>query len=491
MKRRIHLAVALAASLAAFPAALHAQETPPAPAAPRSVAFATPVERTLANGLRVIVVERPGTGLVSARLLVKTGGEADPENRAGLADLTATLLKQGGTTTRTPTQIAERIEALGGSLDTGARWDASTASLDVLAANVRPAMQLLADVVLRPTFKPSEVERVRRETLDELSVSLKSPGTLARLVAARVTPGYMPYQHPLGGTPESVKAIKREDMTRFHRQNYVADNSILVIGGDVKPNTAFVLAEQFFGGWRRRSIMDLNDMHTMFAVDLDKKTRVVVVDKPDAGQAAVLVSAPGLARKDPDYYRALVANSVLGGGYSARLNQEIRIKRGLSYGAGSAFDARRGVGSFVASAQTKNESGAEVARILAAEVGRLGSEPVEETELVPRKAVLTGGFARGLEATGGYVSQIANLALYGLPLTDINRYIGQVQSVTAGDVQTFAARQFGPKRLTVVLVGNAKLFLDDLRKNFPDAAVEVIPEAALDLNRASLRRGKQ
>ncbi len=491
MNRR--LPIAAAAGLAAFSCAAHAQETPPAPAAPRSVAFATPVERTLPNGLRVIVVERPGTGLVSARLLVKTGGEGDPENRAGLADLTATLLKQGGTTTRTPTQIAERIEALGGSLDTGARWDASTASLDVLAANVRPAMELLADVVLHPAFKPSEIERVRRETLDELAVSLKSPGTLARLVAARALFRDSPYGHPLGGTLESVKAINRDDLARFHQRYYRPVDSVLVIGGDIKEDAAFALAQTLFSKWKAglnpRLLVRGSGLGLRPAPALAPGgTHVLVVDKPDAGQAAVLVTAPGLARTDPDYFRALVANSVLGGGYSARLNQEIRIKRGLSYGAGSAFDARRAVGPFVASAQTKNESGAEVARILAAEVGRLASEPITDTELVPRKAVLTGGFARGLEATGGYVSQVANLALYGLPLSEINRYITQVQAVSAGDVQQFAGKRLGGAGLTVVIVGDAKKFRDDLSKNFPDAAVEVIPEAELDLNRPGLRR---
>ena len=485
MNRSMQLLVAV--SLLSSPMAVRAQtETPPAPAAPRTVVFDAPVERTLGNGLRVIVVARPGTGLVSARLLVKTGGAADPDSRAGLADLTATLLKQGGTTTRTPTQIAERIEALGGSLDTGARWDASTASLDVLAANVRPAMELLADVVLHPAFKSSEVERVRRETLDNLAVSFKSPGTIARLVAARALFGNSPYGHPLGGTPESVKAMTRKDMTAFHQAHYAPDNAVLVVGGDIHSAEAFTLAQQVFGGWKRT--VPFADGPAPAATVNASGTRVLVVDKPDAGQAAVLVTAPGLARTDPDYFRALVANSVLGGGYSARLNQEIRIKRGLSYGAGSSFDARRNVGPFVASAQTKNESGAEVARILAAEVGRLGSEPVEETELVPRRAVLTGGFARGLETTGGYVSQVANLALYGLPLTEINRYITQVQAVTAGDVRQFAQKRLGGAGLTVVVVGDAKRFRDDLRKNFPDAAIEVIPEAELDLNRADLHR---
>ncbi|HYE65372.1 MAG TPA: insulinase family protein, partial [Pyrinomonadaceae bacterium] len=216
------------------------------------------------------------------------------------------------------------------------------------------------------------------------------------------------------------------------------------------------------------------------------KPRIVVIDMPDAGQAAVVVARRGLKRTDPEFFRGLVANSVLGGGYSARLNQEIRIKRGLSYGAGSSLAARRAVGPFVASTQTKNESGAEVASLLISELARLSSEPIPETEMTPRKAVLIGNFGRALETTGGLVSQVASLALYGLSLDEINNYIKNVQTVTGKEVQQFAGTRLGAKDASLIIVGDAKLFLDNLRKQFQN--VEVIPIAELDLNSASLRR---
>jgi zinc protease len=206
---------------------------------------------------------------------------------------------------------------------------------------------------------------------------------------------------------------------------------------------------------------------------------------PESGQAAVVVARRGIRRGDPGYMQALVANSILGGGYSSRLNQEIRIKRGLSYGAGSSFDPRADVGPFRASAQTKHESAAEVAGIITGEMGRLGSTDVIETELTPRKAALTGEFAQSLETTSGIVNRISTLALHNLPLTDINRYISGVQAVTAADVRKFASSNLGGKDVNVVVVGDAKKFVEPLRKQFGE--VDVIPVAELDLASPTLR----
>jgi zinc protease len=212
---------------------------------------------------------------------------------------------------------------------------------------------------------------------------------------------------------------------------------------------------------------------------------VVVIDKPDAEQAVIFLARTAISRAASDYYRGIVANSVLNG-YSGRLNQEIRIKRGLSYGAGSALDARRSVGPFVASAQTKNQSASQVVDLLIAELERLGATPVSEAELRPRKAVLIGTFARDLEEVTGLVGRVAALALQDLSLDEINHYINNVQSVTAADVLKFAGTQLDIKGANVIVVGNAKEFLAELQKKF--SVVEVIPIAELDLNRRSLRK---
>ena len=484
-----HRLLALLALLI-FVVGVHAQTpqaTPPPPAAPRSGAFPKPAEQTLPNGLRVIVIERSESPLVSAQLLIKNGGEADPIELAGVADMTASLLTKG-TQSRDATKIAQEIESLGGSLDSGARWDSSYAQVGVMSTKIPQAMEILADVVRRPTFKSEEVERLRQQYLDNLTLALGDPGSIARFVAARVVFGDSPYGHPLSGTTESLTRITAADIAKMHSRYYRPDNAILVIGGDIVAKDGFALATKYFGDWSKPAtpLPSLSDA-TNSAEPL-KTGRIVVIDKPDAGQAAVYLARTGINRRDSDYFRGIVTNSVLSG-YSGRLNQEIRIKRGLSYGAGSQLDTRRDVGPFVASAQTKNESGAQVAELLLGEIGRLSSAPPADVELTPRKAVLIGNFSRNLETVNGLVSQVAGLALHGLSLDEINSYINNVQSIKTEDVQKFAGTRLDAKTSNIIIVGNAKLFLPELEKKYPN--VEVIPVTELDLNTALLRKKKQ
>lgn len=459
------------------------QATPPPPAAPRSGTFPKPVEETLPNGLRVIVIQRSESPLVTAQLVIKNGGEIDPPELAGLADMTASLLTKG-TQSRDATRIAQEIESLGGSLGSFARWDSSFITVNVMSSKIAAAMEILADVVRRPTFKSEEIERLRQQSLDDVTLALGDPGSIARFVAARIVFGDSPYGHPLAGTTESLTRITAADITKLHARYYRPDNAILVIGGDITAKDGLELAKRYWGDWQKPSAA-LPSVNAAMENAASKTGRVVVIDKPDAGQAAVYLARTGINRKDPDYFRGIVSNSVLSG-YSGRLNQEIRIKRGLSYGAGSSLDARRDVGPFVASAQTKNESGAVVADLLLGEIGRLSSAPPAEAELTPRKAVLIGAFSRNLETANGLAGQVGTLALYGMSLDEINRYINNVQAITTADVQKFAGTRLDAKTSNIIIVGNAKAFLPELQKKYQN--VEVIPVAELDLNTALLRK---
>lgn len=473
----------LAALLCVGVTAQTPQATPPPPAPPRSGTFPKPVEETLPNGLRVIVIERRETPLVSAQLLIKNGGEVDPNELAGLADMTANLLTKG-TQTRDATKIAQEVESLGASLDSGARWDSSFATVSGMSSKMPQAMEILADVVRRPTFKSEEVERLRQQYLDNMTLALGDPGTIARMVAARVVFGDSPYGHPISGTTEGLTRISAADIAKMHSRFYRPDNAILVIGGDISAKDGVALATKYFGDWQKPST-PMPSLSAAMEGAGSKAGRVVVIDKPDAGQAAVFLARTGINRKDPDYFRGIVSNSVLSG-YSGRLNQEIRIKRGLSYGAGSQLDTRRDVGPFVASAQTKNESGAQVADLLLSEISRLSSAPPADVELTPRKAVLIGGFSRNLETASGLVGQVGSLALYGLSLDEINRYINNVQAVSTADIQKFAGTRLDAKTSNIIIVGNAKAFLPELQKKYPN--VEVIPITELDLDTALLRK---
>ncbi|MFN2578081.1 MAG: M16 family metallopeptidase [Pyrinomonadaceae bacterium] len=473
----------VAAGCASNSIAQSPQATPPPPTAPRSAVFPKPAEKILANGLRVIVIPRTQMPLVTAQLLIKSGGEVDPADLSGAADMTASLLTRG-TTTRSATQIAEAIEALGGTLNSGAGWDSSSISTTVMSARIGQALELLADVARNPSFKDEEIDRLRRQSLNGLRGALATPGSIARFVAARVVYRDAPYGHPLSGTPESLPRIKRDNIAKIHATYYRPDNAILVIGGEITPDNGFALAQKYLGDWQNPPNA-LPKIQIAAPESDPRNRRILVIDQPEAGQTAVLAVRPGINRTSPDYFRGIVANSVLSG-YSGRLNWEIRVKRGLSYGAGSALDTRRWAGSFSASAQTKNESGAEVASLTLAEISKLATGDLLDTELTPRKASLLGGFARSMETTGGLVSQFASLALYGMPLDEINRYVANVQAIKPSDVKAFAANRLNADTTNVIVVGDAKKFLPDLQKQFPQ--VEVIRASDLDLNSASLKK---
>ena len=455
----------------------------PSPSAPHEVTFSQPKETKLANGLRVVVVERPGLPLLAAELHVHNGAEVDPKDLAGTASMTGSLLTKG-TDSMTAPQIASAIESLGGSIDSGAHWEASRATIVVMSDKAEPALKILSDVVLHPNFKQEEIDRLKNQTLDGLRVALRQPGALSQFVIGRALFADAPYGHSHTGTMETVQAIKREDILKFYQTYYVPENAALILAGNVTLEQGKKFAEQFFGEWK-------GSLPTQpvppSGTAKEWKPMNVVIDMPEAGQAAVSVARPGVKRSSPDYYAGIVANASLGSGFVSRLNREIRIKRGLSYGARSSLEARRDVGPFVATAQTKNESAAEVAKLMQIELKRLKTEPVQGEELKSRQAVLVGSYARSLETNGGFVGKISAMITNDLPLDTINKFIPSVNAITSADVAAFADKYFETP-LSLVIVGKAADFIEPLKKDFLD--VKVIPMPELDLNRAELTKAK-
>jgi zinc protease len=453
---------------------------PPPPGPPVTPRLPVASERTLPNGLRVIVAHDGSLPLVTAQLTIKGGGAADPAGKAGLADFTASLLNQGAGA-RTAEQVARDIEALGAQISANAGWDGARVDLEALTAKLPQSMAIFADVVRRPTFAEEEVERLRARTLDSLEVDLQQPGELARFAAAASVFAGTPYGHVLGGTPASIKRLARADITQFHQAWYRPDNAVLVLTGDITPDQGFALAQQAFGDWQKPSA----PLQQVKVSAPQGKPRVIVIDLPGTGQAAVSLYLPAIARSDPRYYQVMVANAVLGGGYSARLNEEVRVKRGLSYGASAALDARNGVGPIAASAQTKNESAVEVAGLMLQLMGGLKTDPPKADELTARKATLTGGFGRSVASNDGLASYLSGLALHGVDLNEINRYSPDVDAVAAGQVTAMAGQVLDPSRATLVVAGDAKAFGAGLKAKYPQA--EIIPADKLNLDSPSLR----
>lgn len=465
-------------------------ETPPAPQAPKSVNVPAIKEKRLPNGLTVAVIERKNVPVVTVQLLIKSGASNESAGKAGLANLTASLLTKG-TATRTATQIAEQIEFLGGSINTGAGWNNSIVSVNVMSDKLAQAMAVMSDVVLNPSFKQEEIDLLKSQTLDGLTYNLKQPGFLANYVAAKYSFG----EHPAGGTPDSLNRITRADIDGFHRTNYKPQSAVLIFTGDVSEAKADSLARQFFGKWsgERGGIGSGSGNGRASAGVLSANQnnvvkRILVVDLPNSGQASVnyAMNLKSGGRTGAQYYPASVLNSVFGGGYSSRLNQEIRIKRGLSYGAGSGFAWRNSSGNFSARTQTKNESAAQVAELVLAEVGKLTEGSIADAELTPRKSVLTGNFGRNLETTEGLAAAVADLYSFGVPTSELNAYMKNVEAVKDAQIREFAkSNLLGGD---IIIVGDYAVFKDELAKRFPNMTIDVVKAAELDLSKENLRK---
>lgn len=452
----------------------------PKPAEPRPLKVIAPHERFLPNGLRVVVVERPGLPLVSAELVVRSGSEGDPPALAGLMSFTAGLLTQG-TSTRTATELARQIEALGASLSADSGWDATSVELTTLSAQAGPAFELLADVVRRPIFDPAEIDRLRRQDLDDLRLALEEPAEVAGAVARRLALGDSPYAHPAEGTLASLPRMTRADIVALHARTFVPSNALLIIAGNLTAGESWALAEKSFGDWTGAAaaapVPPAGPVRPA-------PPRAVLIDLPDAGQAAVHLARAGLPRAHPEFTVGEVANAILGGGYSSRLNQEIRVRRGLSYGARSTLTGARGLGLFAAACQTKNESAAEVVGVIRDELERLAAAAAPAEYFASRQAGLRGDFARELETNAGQVAAVAECAGFGLPLSALANRVAAIEAVTAEQARSFAATHLAADSLSVVVVGRARDVEKPLRAQFP--ALEVIPLARLDLDQPTL-----
>lgn len=463
-----------------------AQDNIPKPSAPRQVTIPMVKEKDLANGLKVVVVEKRDSPLITAQLLVRSGARSEDAAQAGLANMTAGMLTKG-TKTRTATQIAEAMEFLGGSINSGAGWNSSSVSMTVTSDKIDKAMPIMADVVLNPSFKQDELDLLKSQTLDGLTYNLTQPGFLSNYVASKYSYG----EHPAGGTPKSIEAITRDDVMAFHKEHFVTSRSVLIITGDIVQARANALVQQYFGRWAKTPdiVSTVAPRASSYNPNRNIVGRILVVDLPNSGQASVkyLKKIDEVARRDKDYYPASVLNSLLGGGYSSRLNQEIRIKRGLSYGAGSGFAWRGATSNFSTSTQTKNESAAEVAELVEDEIKRLGDKTADSKELGPRKLVLTGAFGSALETTGGITGLLSDLYTFWLPADNLNTYMGSINAVNNGQVRDFAFRQF--RDGDIVIVGDSKMFMADLRKRFPRTPIEVINSSDLDMESSNLKKG--
>ncbi|MGH9744610.1 MAG: M16 family metallopeptidase [Candidatus Acidiferrales bacterium] len=460
----------------------------PGPGAPKPFHFPAAATKTLANGLRVYVVTDHREPAVAARLLILSAGSIDdPAGTPGVAQMTANLLTQG-TKRRSAQDIADAIDFVGGTLQAQAGKDATTITVNVVKKDLNLGLDLMSDVVLHPAFQAEELDRQRQQLLSTLTVQYSNPEYLASLAFSHVVYGGSPYGWPSEGTPDTVKKLNRDELAKFHDQHYAPNQAFLAFAGDVTPEEAFALAEKYFGEWAK---LDVPPSAAPAVPAPISGQHVWLIDKPDAVQTQIRVGKLGIRRADPDLIPLLVTNRIFGGGYNSRLNTEVRIKKGLTYGAFSSFTPRRFAGAFSAGTFTRTEATVEATKLVVDLLAKMAAGDIEPKELDFARDYLAGSYPLESETAEQVAERVLTAAAFELPADYNSTYPDRVRSVSLSQAKESAHRYFGTEDLDIVLAGNVGAFREGLKKEFPGAQFVEIPFDQLDATRADLRKPKQ
>lgn len=408
----------------------------------------TPTRFQLDNGLTVLVVEQHALPIVHVQALIKAGAAQDPPGKSGLANLVAGLLDEG-TKTRSSKDIAEQIEFVGGTLTARAEDDFSTATLRVLRKDVERGVTLLADILRNPSFPQKEFDRVRRQTLGQIQSEEDDPGTVAsKAFHELVFPGH-PYRWPVIGTETTLPQITRADLLSLHKREYLPNQTILAIVGDMTADQARALVKTHFGAWPAAPA----PARTVGPPKPVERTVTRLIDK-DLTQATIMLGHVGISRSNPDFYAVTVMNYILGaGGFSSRLMDSVRDNQGLVYGIHSTFDANVLPGPFEISLQTRNHTANQALAGVLAEIKGMRDAPVSDQELAEAKSYLIGSFPLRFDTTAKLADVLTLVELHGLGLDYFSQYPRWIERVTKDDALHAAREYLHPDRYALVVVG--------------------------------------
>jgi zinc protease len=431
----------------------------PKPGPARPLQLATPLSATLPNGLTLILNERRDLPIVAANLVLRTGSDANPLDKPGLANFAAAMLDEG-TSTRNALQIADEVAQLGASLGINSSMDATTLSVRSLSKNFASTVDLLADVTLRPSFPAEEIERQRASRLAQLVQQRDNPNQVAAQVMASAL--YGP-KHPYGyseiGTEAAVKGLSRADMQAFWKQNFVPNNAALVVAGDISMSELRALAEKAFGAWQRGT-----PVQPGLGSPATTPARIVIVDKPGSPQTMLRVASIGAARSSPDFRPMQVMNLALGGLFSSRINMNLREQHGYTYGANSQFSFRRAPGPFQIASGVRTDVTAPAVNEIFKEVRGMIDQPASEEELQKAKDSLANSLPGAFESSANAVGNFSNVFVYNLGLDYYTRYAQQVNAVTWEQALGAAKKYLVPGNMVVIAVGDRAKIEPELKK---------------------------
>ncbi|MEM6828166.1 MAG: pitrilysin family protein [Pseudomonadota bacterium] len=453
---------------------------PPPPGEAPEVVRGAFVETQLSNGIPLVSTQTSIAPIATITLVMPGGDATDPIDKAGLATMAADLA-DNGTATLSATEIARTLEALGAHVSLSSVSDGLYASVTAPTVSLEAAGRVLVDIIQNADYSEKEVRRELERIMDGFSATMKDPGALASLVARRVMYGDAPYGRV--GSMTSMASITREDLLAHRETWWRPENAKLVISGGIASQEAARLGETLFGDWAAEGTAP--EPVERPAGDTSP-VRTLVIDMPDAGQAAVVAGVRATARSDDDFYPLWLANTVLGSGSNGRLFEEVRTKRGLSYGAYSSLGQSLDAALLTARAQTKNETADEVAKVFFDQFQLLADQPLDEPDLQKRRLFLSGAITRSLETTAGFNGQVANLMLRGIEIKEAFEIADRLANISPEQAAAIARKYVAADRASLVIVGDADQFLGGLKKLRVD--VEVIPVEELELGSVDLRK---
>jgi zinc protease len=425
------------------------RSAPPKPGPVAALKLPQIQKRTLSNGLPVWVVELHKVPVVHVTLVLKGGAAADPPGKYGVSSLTAEMLDEGAGR-RNALQIADAVDYLGASLSTSSTSDATAIDLHVPVARLADGLPIMADVALRPTFPQDELQRVREDLLTSIIQARDDPETLIQFAFPRLV--YGP-QHRYGtmtvGTAAAVKQFSVADLRQFHTRQYVPSNAAIIVTGDVSTASAVSRLETAFGSWKGAAVQSAVVPE---APQLTSR-QVYLIDKPGAAQSQIRIGWIGVPRSTPDYFALRVLNTILGGSFTSRLNQNLREEHGYAYGAGSTFDMRTGAGPFYATAGVQTDKTSEALTEFFKELEDI-RRPVPAEEIEKAKNYLALLLPRNFETTQSLAGSLGQLFIYNLPADYYATYTDRVRAVTPAAVQAAAERYIQPGKFAVVVVGD-------------------------------------
>ena len=419
------------------------------------------VKRTLTNGLPVWIVEMHKVPLVDVTLLVKSGSAADPGDKIGVANVAADMLDEGAGT-KTALDLADEIAFLGGSLSTSSDWDSSVVRLHLPVSKIDDGLSVMGDVALKPTFAVAEFERMKKTRLTSILQGRDNASTLANLAFAKILYGD-PHRYgaPAGGTEATLNRMTVADVKAFHTKNFQPANSQLIVVGDVTAASIMPKLEKQFGLWKNTGPVTRPAMPP--APPAGGKT-IYLVDKPGAAQSQIRMGLIGVARNTPDFFTLDVLNTILGGSFTSRLNQNLREVHGYAYGASSSFSMRAMAGPFTASSGVQTDKTTESLREFFKEIDAIRA-PIPAGDLERGKNYEALGFPEEFETLSGMAGQLTSMAVYGLPETYFNEYVPKIQAVTSDAAHAAAQKYLVPEKFAIVVVGD----LSKIEKGIRDA----------------------